>query len=133
MVALEEAEKHIDKIILRHMPKLKEKYKSVEQKGGTIICTSTNQDSIKLQARPDYSRRNPKLPMNSKDYQEQGGWKGLHNKFEQKNAEAWAIIVLKTTSGSTYEIAFSGSESVWDSEKFEREFVNLFLSNTNYL
>lgn len=127
MVDLEEAEKQIEMIFIKHMSRLKEKYKSVEQKGGTIICTSTHQDFIKLQARADNSRRTPEFPMNTKDYQEQGGWKGLQNKFEKKNEEAWGITVFETSSGSTYQIAFSGSESNWDPKKFEREFVNLFL------
>lgn len=128
MVPLHEAEKQIEEIVSKHLSKLQNKYQSVEYKGGTVICNSSHQDHIKLQARPDHSRRKPNFPMNSKDYQEQGGWRELQNKFERQNPEAWNIVVLKSSDGSTYEIAFSGSENSWDINTFERDFINIFLS-----
>ena len=129
MISLEEASKEISDVISQLEPKLKSKYLNVEHRKGYISCTNRHGDVLTLQAIPDSSRRTLRLPRNGKEYQEQGGHKGLHDKFIQHNPDAWKIKVVNSTSSSKYEIAFLGSsdEYNWDAKKFEKEFIRLFL------
>ncbi len=128
MIDLDNASKDIAGVIEKHFSRLEQKYSSVEHHGASIKCFVENRDCIELRAIPDYSRNNLKLPENGLDYQVQGGHKNLIEKLNSFNEKAWKIEVKKTSSGSTFEIAFYGSERDWDVSEFEKDFISVFLS-----
>lgn len=128
MINIEDASKDISKIIERHMPELNNRYSQVDHNGAYLKCTKDNRDTIKLQVIPDQSRRQIAVPQSSREYQAQGGHKGLIDKFIQHNPGAWKIDVKVTSSGLIYEIAFSGNENNWDAANFEKDFIKTFLT-----
>jgi len=130
MIYLKDATKEISDIIEKYMPELKRKYRQVDysnsDEGLSLTCTSDNRDSIKLQVKPDDSRRIIDIPQSNREYQKQGGHKALFKQFDRHNPDAWKIELKMTFSGSTSEIAFSGSENNWNASDFEKNFVDNF-------
>jgi hypothetical protein len=127
MIDLDTASKEISGVITKHLPQLKLKYFSVEHNGAHLQCTLENKASIKLQAIPDYSRNQVPAIKSGLEYQKQGGHKAYAEKLSSYNKDAWKIEVKKTSSGSTFEIAFYGSESNWSEHEFEQNFIAIFL------
>lgn len=131
MISLEKATKEISDIINKYMSKMEEKYKQVDyaydDNGVSLTCKKENRDSIKLQVKPDYSRRVIDVPQSSREYQRLGGHKALIEKFDRHNSDAWKIEVKMISSSITYEIAFSGNENHWNLDDFKKSFFSQFL------
>lgn len=132
MTPLEQASKEIAEIINKYRPKLNAKYKTVEfshsEQGVFLTCFMENNEKITLRAIEDYDRKKFTPPKNSKEYQEQGGHKALVKKMQRTNPNAWKIEVKQTIKNQIMEIGFPGSESHWNPEEFESEFVSTIIN-----
>ena len=132
MTPLEIASKEIFEIINKYQQKLEEKYKKVglsySEQGVFLTCLMKDNEKITLRAVEDYSRKTFVPPKNSKEHQEQGGYKGSIEKINRTNPDAWKIEVKQTIKNKIMEIGFAGSESNWNPENFESDFVRTILN-----
>lgn len=133
MILIKEAAKQAYDIVNKQKSNLENSYDKVEYRcednGFFLICSIGTNESISLQIIPDYQRKNINVPKSVKDYQNQGGHKGLIEKFADHNPEAWEIKVNVKNSEDriNYEIGFSGNENNWDTNIFEKEMLRIFI------
>lgn len=132
MTKLEKASKDIFEITNKYRQQLEEKYKKVDvsysEQGFFLTCLTKDNETITLRAVEDYYRKTFVPPKNSIEHQEQGGHKGSIKKINRMNPDAWKIEIKQTIKNQIMEIGFAGSESNWNPENFESDFVSTILN-----
>lgn len=127
MQTLEDAEKELIAAIDKLLPELNMKYQRVDNSGSSIVCH--NGRSFKqLRVTEDYERRNITLPINSAEYQAEGGHRSLEKKFERRDPNAWKIEIRgRFESGQNYEGGSQlGGKKVFLAVDFEQMIKTVF-------
>ena len=127
MQNLEEAELEFAAAITELLPELESKYSKIENHEFSIKCYERNRDFKQIRVLADYERRNPKLPMTSRQYQLEGGHRELARKMASKDPNAWKVEIKCYSNGQHYEIAPVFEGTSWSKEGFEKEMRKLFL------
>lgn len=146
MILLKDVVEIIKLIVMKHEPRLRNKYDHVEydtteegfflkcsrgqcteRRGYLPTCTCGKGCTlIRLRVAPDVKRRILKVPQSLREYVEGGSSKGLQEKFRNHHPDAWGIEVKCVKGESIFEIAFMGNENNWDEESFRKEFYSIF-------
>lgn len=132
MISLKQASNEIFEIINKYNQELEEKFKKVDlshsEQGVFLTCLMHDNEKITFRAVEDYSRKTFVPPQTLKEHLEQGGHKGSIEKIKGTNPNAWKIEVKQTIKNQIMEIGFAGSESNWNPEIFENEFIRTILN-----
>lgn len=128
MQSLEEAEKELIKAIDNLLPELNMKYQKVYNCGSSITCYE-GRSFKQFRVTEDYERRNIKIPINSAEYQAEGGYRSLAKKIGQKDLGAWKIEIKGCyESGQNYEGGSQkGGNKIFLATDFEKMIKSEFL------